>query len=36
MVVAAAQAAGVENLASADADFEQVKELKVYRPSDLG
>ena len=36
LVVAAAQAAGVENLASADADFDQVKELKVYRPSDLG
>ena len=36
LVVAVAQAAGVENLASVDADFDRVKELKVYRPSDLG
>ena len=36
LVVAAAQAAGVEHLASADADFDRVKELRVYRPSDLG
>ena len=36
LVIAAARAAGVEHLASADADFDRVKELKVYRPNDLG
>jgi len=36
LVVAAAQAAGVKHLASADADFDRVKELTLYRPSDLG
>jgi predicted nucleic acid-binding protein len=36
LVVAAAREAGVELLASADADFGRVKELKLYRPSDLG
>ncbi len=36
LVVAAAQTAGVTHLASADADFNRVKELKLYRPGDLG
>jgi len=36
LVVAAACGAGVGHLASADVDFGRVKELKLYRPSDLG
>lgn len=36
LVVAAAREAGVGHLASADADFRRVKELKLYRPGDLG
>jgi predicted nucleic acid-binding protein len=36
LVVAAASGAGTEHLASADADFRRVKELKLYTPSDLG
>jgi predicted nucleic acid-binding protein len=36
LVVAAARGAGVAHLASADPDFERVKELKLYQPSDLG
>lgn len=35
LVVAVAQAAGIKTLASADADFERVKNLRLYRPSDL-
>lgn len=35
LVVAAARGAGVGLLASADADFGRVKELKLYRPGDL-
>jgi predicted nucleic acid-binding protein len=36
LVVASASEAGVGHLASADADFRRVKELKLYRPTDLG
>lgn len=36
LVVAAARSVGVELLASADADFRHVKELRLYRPTDLG
>ena len=36
LVVAAARGAGVEYLASADGDFSCVKELKLYRPADIG
>jgi predicted nucleic acid-binding protein len=36
LVVAAASGAGITHLASADADFRRVKELKLYRPGDLG
>ena len=36
LVVAAARAAGIERLASADTDFGRVKNLKVYAPGDLG
>jgi predicted nucleic acid-binding protein len=35
LVVAAARDAGIEHLASADADFARVKELELYRPGDL-
>jgi hypothetical protein len=28
--------AGIAQLASADTDFRRVKELKLYRPGDLG
>ena len=36
LVVAAARAAGIDRLASADTDFGRVKGLKVYAPGDLG
>jgi predicted nucleic acid-binding protein len=36
LVVAAARGLGIENLASADADFRRVGEMKLYRPGDLG
>ena len=36
LVVAAARAAGIDHLASADTDFGRVKGLKVYTPGDLG
>lgn len=36
LVVAGAIANDVEHLASADGDFERVKELRLYRPDDLG
>jgi predicted nucleic acid-binding protein len=36
LVAAAACGAGIAHLASADADFRRVKELKLYRPGDLG
>lgn len=36
LVVAAALGAGAGHLASADADFRRVKELKLYGPDDLG
>jgi predicted nucleic acid-binding protein len=36
LVVSAALGAGADQLASADADFGRVKELKLYRPGDLG
>ncbi len=36
LLVAAARGAGVEHLASADPDFERVKELQLYQPGDLG
>ena len=36
LVVAGARAAGIGHLASADPDFGRVKDLKLYRPSDLG
>jgi predicted nucleic acid-binding protein len=35
LVVAAARGAGIGHLASADADFGRVKELKLYQPGDL-
>lgn len=35
LIVASARGAGVEHLASADADFQRVKELKLYQPDDL-
>jgi predicted nucleic acid-binding protein len=35
LVAAAACGAGIAHLASADADFRRVKELKLYRPGDL-
>mgnify|MGYP001578561061 CR=1 FL=1 len=36
LVVAAARELGIESLASADADFRRVAEMKLYRPGDLG
>jgi len=36
LVAAASIASGAQGLASADADFERVRELKLYRPGDLG
>ena len=36
LVVAAARELGIESLASADADFRRVEEMKLYRPGDLG
>lgn len=36
LVVAAARERGIESLASADADFRRVKEMRLYRPGDLG
>lgn len=36
LVVAAARETGAGGLASADADFDRVKDLKVYTPGDLG
>lgn len=36
LVVAAAEAAQIGALASADTDFRRVKELKLYQPADLG
>ena len=36
LIVASAREAGVGHLASADVDFRRVKELKLYRPGDLG
>jgi len=35
LVVAAAHAAGVSMLASADGDFERIRDLQLYAPSDL-
>ena len=35
LVVAAARAAGIDQLASADTDFSRVKGVKVYAPGDL-
>lgn len=35
LIVASAREAGVGHLASADADFRRIKELKLYRPGDL-
>ena len=36
LVVASARGAGIGHLASADADFHRVKEIKLYQPGDLG
>jgi predicted nucleic acid-binding protein len=36
LVVAAAQGAGIEHLASADVDFRRVKGMSVHHPGDLG
>ena len=36
LVVATARGAGIGHLASADPDFGRVKDLKLYRPGDLG
>ena len=36
LVVATARGAGIGHLASADPDFDRVKDLKLYRPGDLG
>ena len=36
LVVAAARGAAIGHLASADPDFNRVKDLELYRPGDLG
>jgi predicted nucleic acid-binding protein len=36
LVVASARELGIDSLASADADFRRVKDMKLYRPGDLG